>query len=148
MITDKQSYRPHPSPSRELANLTKLTQTTIERWEQGELENTPFNQLLFLLTYPENVERLRAHAADHQLTAISREDAVATKVQERPMTEQELRKIIERCLNELGVKTANSLGHPIDGPRWSYTDLATDLAPLLLEACFKPNSIAKERRSL
>jgi DNA-binding transcriptional regulator YiaG len=42
------------------ARLTRLGEATIGRWERGELiQNAANDQLLYLLTFPENVNRLR-----------------------------------------------------------------------------------------
>jgi hypothetical protein len=42
------------------AELTRLGVATIGRWERGELiQNGANDQLLFLLTFPENFKRLR-----------------------------------------------------------------------------------------
>jgi DNA-binding transcriptional regulator YiaG len=42
------------------ARLTRLGEATIGRWERGELiQNAANDQLLYLLTFPENVVRLR-----------------------------------------------------------------------------------------
>lgn len=50
-------------PRTEFARITGLGEATIGRWERGELiQNTANDQLLYLLTFPENVIRLRARA--------------------------------------------------------------------------------------
>ncbi len=47
----------------EFARLTKLGEATLGRWERGELTpNAAYDQLLYLLTFPENLERLRHRA--------------------------------------------------------------------------------------
>ena len=44
----------------EFARITRLGEATISRWERGELiQNAANDQLLYLLTFPENVKRLR-----------------------------------------------------------------------------------------
>jgi putative zinc finger/helix-turn-helix YgiT family protein len=44
----------------EFARITRLGEATIGRWERGELiQNAANDQLLYLLTFPENVTRLR-----------------------------------------------------------------------------------------
>ena len=44
----------------EFARITRLGEATIGRWERGELiQNAAYDQLLYLLTYPENLIRLR-----------------------------------------------------------------------------------------
>jgi DNA-binding transcriptional regulator YiaG len=44
----------------EFARITRLGEATIGRWERGELiQNAANDQLLYLLTFPENVVRLR-----------------------------------------------------------------------------------------
>ncbi len=49
----------------EFARLTKLGEATIARWERGALiQNAGNDQLLYLLTFPENVERLRSRRRD------------------------------------------------------------------------------------
>ena len=54
------------SPSRsEFARITRLGEATIGRWERGELiQNAANDQLLYLLTFPENVVRLRDRVAN------------------------------------------------------------------------------------
>lgn len=50
----------------EFARVTKLGEATLGRWERGELIQNPANdQLLYLLTFPENLVRLRARLAEH-----------------------------------------------------------------------------------
>ncbi len=44
----------------EFARITRLGEATIGRWERGELvQNAAYDQLLHLLTFPENMIRLR-----------------------------------------------------------------------------------------
>jgi putative zinc finger/helix-turn-helix YgiT family protein len=44
----------------EFARITRLGEATIGRWERGELiQNAANDQLLYLLTFTENLERLR-----------------------------------------------------------------------------------------
>jgi transcriptional regulator with XRE-family HTH domain len=44
----------------QFARITRLGEATIGRWERGELiQNRANDQLLYLLTFPENVTRLR-----------------------------------------------------------------------------------------
>lgn len=44
----------------EFARITRLGEATIGRWERGELiQNAAYDQLLHLLTFPENLIRLR-----------------------------------------------------------------------------------------
>jgi DNA-binding transcriptional regulator YiaG len=44
----------------EFAKITRLGEATIGRWERGELiQNAANDQLLYLLTFPENLTRLR-----------------------------------------------------------------------------------------
>lgn len=44
----------------EFARITKIGEASIARWENATLiQNGAYDQLLFLLTYPENFERLR-----------------------------------------------------------------------------------------
>jgi putative zinc finger/helix-turn-helix YgiT family protein len=48
----------------EFAELTRLGEASLARWENGQLIQNPANdQLLFLLTFPSNVELLRHRAA-------------------------------------------------------------------------------------
>ena len=50
----------------EFARITRLGEATIGRWERGELiQNAANDQLLFLLTFTENVIRLRERADLH-----------------------------------------------------------------------------------
>jgi putative zinc finger/helix-turn-helix YgiT family protein len=47
---------------KELAELTGLGVASVSRWERGLLiQNEACDQLLYLLTFPENLERLREH---------------------------------------------------------------------------------------
>jgi len=44
----------------EFARITRLGEATIGRWERGELiQNAAYDQLLYLLTFPENLVRIR-----------------------------------------------------------------------------------------
>ncbi len=44
----------------EFARITRLGEATIGRWERGQLiQNAAYDQLLHLLTFPENLTRLR-----------------------------------------------------------------------------------------
>jgi putative zinc finger/helix-turn-helix YgiT family protein len=48
----------------EFAELTKIGVASVSRWERGFLiQNEANDQLLYLLTFPENVERLRQRKA-------------------------------------------------------------------------------------
>ena len=48
------------------AQLTKLGEASIARWERGELiQNEAYDQLLYLLTFDENLERLKKRAKDN-----------------------------------------------------------------------------------
>jgi DNA-binding transcriptional regulator YiaG len=56
------------------ADLTRLGEASLARWEKGRLIQNPANdQLLYLLRFSENVERLRSRAttADETATADS-----------------------------------------------------------------------------
>ncbi len=45
----------------EFARLTRLGEATLGRWERGALiQNAAYDQLLYLLSFPENLRRLRA----------------------------------------------------------------------------------------
>lgn len=58
----------------EFARITRLGEATIGRWERGELiQNAAYDQLLYLLTYPDNLIRLqeRVDPATSQPTAAS-----------------------------------------------------------------------------
>ncbi len=47
----------------EFARITRRGEATIGRWERGELiQNAAYDQLLYLLTFPENLIRLRQRA--------------------------------------------------------------------------------------
>lgn len=60
----------------EFSQLTKLGEATIARWERGALiQNAANDRLLFLLTFPENVERL------HNRLATSVENGVYEEVE-------------------------------------------------------------------
>jgi DNA-binding transcriptional regulator YiaG len=44
----------------EFAKITRLGVATLARWERGELiQNAAYDQFLYLLRYPENIDRLR-----------------------------------------------------------------------------------------
>jgi transcriptional regulator with XRE-family HTH domain len=44
----------------QFARLTHLGEATIARWERGELiQNAAYDQFLHLLSFPENIQRLR-----------------------------------------------------------------------------------------
>ncbi len=44
----------------EFSRITRLGEATIGRWERGELiQNAAYDQLLYLLTFPENLVRIR-----------------------------------------------------------------------------------------
>lgn len=50
----------------EFARLTGIGDATIARWERGSLiQNAGYDQLLRLLRHRDNIERLRARAAEH-----------------------------------------------------------------------------------
>ncbi len=58
----------------QFARITRLGEATIGRWERGELiQNAAYDQLLHLLTYPENLIRLqeRLGRAERQPNAAS-----------------------------------------------------------------------------
>lgn len=56
----------------ELSQLTKLGEATIGRWERGELiQNAANDQFLYLLGYPDNVERLRRRARAREHAALT-----------------------------------------------------------------------------
>jgi putative zinc finger/helix-turn-helix YgiT family protein len=43
----------------EFARVTRLGEATVGRWERGELlQNAAYDQFLYILSYPENMERL------------------------------------------------------------------------------------------
>lgn len=47
----------------EFSRITRLGEATIGRWERGELiQNAAYDQLLYLLTFPENRVRIRERA--------------------------------------------------------------------------------------
>jgi putative zinc finger/helix-turn-helix YgiT family protein len=51
----------------EFAELTRLGEASLARWENGQLvQNAANDQLLFLLTIPSNMELLKRRAARHQ----------------------------------------------------------------------------------
>jgi DNA-binding transcriptional regulator YiaG len=52
------------------ADLTRLGEASLARWEKGLLIQNPANdQLLYLLLFPENVERLRSRVTTADVTA-------------------------------------------------------------------------------
>ena len=52
------------------AEMTRLGEASLARWEKGLLIQNPANdQLLYLLRFPENVERLRARPAAGDVAA-------------------------------------------------------------------------------
>ena len=53
-----------------LSDLTRLGEASLARWEKGLLiQNAANDQLLYLLRFPENVERLRSRATTADVTA-------------------------------------------------------------------------------
>ncbi|MCP4655335.1 MAG: type II toxin-antitoxin system MqsA family antitoxin [bacterium] len=55
----------------ELARLTRIGEASLSRWENGQLiQNAAYDQFLYLLTFPENVERLRARSAESRRTSV------------------------------------------------------------------------------
>lgn len=49
----------------DFAELTKVGEATVARWERGSLvQNAGYDQYLYLLTFRDNVERLRNRASD------------------------------------------------------------------------------------
>lgn len=62
----------------EFARVTRLGEATIGRWERGELiQNAAYDQLLHLLTFPENLIRLRQRVEKAE-SATAPESATAT----------------------------------------------------------------------
>ena len=48
------------------AQLTKLGEASLARWERGELiQNAAYDQLLYLLTFEENLQRLKDRTSDN-----------------------------------------------------------------------------------
>jgi len=55
----------------ELARLTRIGEASLYRWENGQLiQNPAYDQFLYLLTFPENVARLRARSAESRRTSV------------------------------------------------------------------------------
>ena len=53
------------------AQITKLGEASLARWERGELiQNAAYDQLLYLLTFEDNLERLKGRAKDIPACAI------------------------------------------------------------------------------
>ena len=53
----------------EFAGVTRFGEASLARWETGALTQNPANdQLLYLLQFPENVERLKTRATKHVVT--------------------------------------------------------------------------------
>jgi putative zinc finger/helix-turn-helix YgiT family protein len=51
----------------EFARITKIGEASLARWETGNLiQNGAYDQFLFLLTFPENFERLRKRTEDRE----------------------------------------------------------------------------------
>ena len=49
----------------EFARITRIGEASLADWENGRIiQNGAYDQLLFLLTYPENLERLRKRRED------------------------------------------------------------------------------------
>lgn len=49
----------------QFADLTKLGEATIERWERGALiQNATNDQLLYLLSFPDNIRRLQSRVSE------------------------------------------------------------------------------------
>src|ERR1700676_566285 len=59
--------------------LTKLGIATVARWERGELvQNAAYDQLLYLMHFPENVDRLRTRFTQNIAAAATPEDIEKT----------------------------------------------------------------------
>lgn len=64
----------------EFARITRLGEATIGRWERGELiQNAAYDQLLHLLTFPENLIRLRQRVERAERPAAPRAVAATTR---------------------------------------------------------------------
>lgn len=64
----------------EFARITRLGEATIGRWERGELiQNAAYDQLLHLLTFPENLIRLRKCVEKAEPAAAPRAVAATTR---------------------------------------------------------------------
>lgn len=51
----------------EFAEITKIGEASLHRWETGQLiQNPGYDQLLYLLTYPVNMERLRERGSKQE----------------------------------------------------------------------------------
>ena len=51
----------------EFARLTRIGEASLARWESGQLiQNPAYDQFLYLLTFPENVERLKSRKPGEQ----------------------------------------------------------------------------------
>lgn len=69
---DIQNLRVRHGLSRsEFAKLTRLGEATVARWERGSLiQNAAYDQLLRLLQYDDNLERLRRASADESAAPV------------------------------------------------------------------------------
>jgi len=64
----------------EFARVTKLGEATIGRWERGQLiQNAAYDQLLHLLTFPENLIRLRNRVERAEVAAAPTAVATTTR---------------------------------------------------------------------
>jgi len=74
----------------EFARLTRLGEATIGRWERGALiQNAAYDQLLHLLSFPENLRRLREREAA-SVAAVTRASHEATESRFRALTGEHL----------------------------------------------------------
>jgi len=54
----------------DFARLTRIGEASLARWESGQLmQNLAYDQFLYLLTFPENVERLKSRKPGEQRRA-------------------------------------------------------------------------------
>lgn len=89
----------------EFASLTRLGAATIGRWERGQLiQNAAYDQFLYLLTFPENMIRLRGRVDNAEST---RTTANPT---ERATTLRALRVVTDDLKKRASVFTLTTVG--------------------------------------
>jgi DNA-binding transcriptional regulator YiaG len=66
ITTIRQHYKLSPA---KFTDITRLDEASLARWENGELlQNGATDNFLYLLTFPENLERLKTRNAEQAIT--------------------------------------------------------------------------------
>ena len=74
----------------EFARLTRIGEASLARWESGQLiQNPAYDQFLYLLSFPENLERLKSRKPGEQPLS-SRQQRRGAGLRALQLTEQDL----------------------------------------------------------